>query len=391
VTVIAPPQPSHDELEALIEEARRRTRRRRLIIAAAAAVAAAIGGGVLAVIVLTGGGGSATSGVPAGFHLVQARGPVAHAKIVEYPPLAQTIVDVATGRERSAPLVLEVWWDQRSGFDRVVGRIGGRVEFDTVGQTCQRAPSLPSGRFCLPPPPFILRNMHYRWPVDPNSVRVVGKGTFRGHRVIWLEGLVNGRPHSLKDGGDRVALDALTHRPVAKRTFVHGRLWYQEVYSVMSDLPASSVSFVVPDSGAADGHSFPPSHDLMKHEAKTNLRAARAALGVVPLWLGPRFLGGSLRSVKVGTETSKAPNGVILRRAKFLLLDYGTVTLREYGREKPFGFLHGPRPGEIVVDGRAILSLDGLLVFAEPSGNTRPIDRAAALALAKALRPVPSR
>lgn len=231
--------------------------------------------------------------------------------------------------------------------------------------------------------------MHYRWPIDSKAVRVVGRGVFRGHHVIWLEGVVNGRPHSLKDGGERIALDVATHRPIAKRAFVRGRLWYQEVYSVTSDLPASSVSFVVLDSGAADGHSFPPSHRLTTHAAKSSLRAARAALGTVPLWLGARFRGHAFRSVEVGTETSTAPNGEVLRRAKFVLLSYGTLRLREYGRVKPFGFVRGPRRGEILIDGRAILGRDGLLVVAEPLGNTYPIDRAAALALAKALRPVP--
>jgi hypothetical protein len=360
VTVIAPPQPSHDELEALIgqSDGRNRSDRQGREHDERRARGLPPGAGPRA------GRPREDRGVPTG---------------------PQTVVDVATGRERSAPLVLEVWWDRRSGFDRVVGRVNGRVEFDTVGQTCQGASDSPR-RFCLPPPPFILRNMHYRWPVDPKSVRVVARGTFRGHRVIWLEGLVNGRPHSLKDGGERVALDVLTHRPVAKRTFVQGRLWYEEVYSVTSDLPASSVAFVVPDSGAADGHSFPPSPQLTVHAAKTNLRAARAALGAVPLWLGPRFQGRSLRSVRVGTETSKAPNGAVLRRVRFVLLDYGAVRLREYGREKPYGFVHGPRPGEMVVDGSALLSRDGLLVIA---GRVPPIDRGAALALAKALRPVP--
>jgi hypothetical protein len=214
MTVTAPPQtpqPSHDELEALIEEARRRARRRRLMYAAAAVFAVAIGGGVAA-IVLTAGGGSTAGDVPAGFHLAQARGPVAHAKITEYPPQVQSIVDVATGRERSAPLVLEVWWDRRSGFDRVVGRIDGRVQFDTVGQTCQGPPGSP-GRFCLPPTPFVLQNMHYRWPVDRKAVRVVGRGTFRGHEVIWLEGLVNGRPSPQRTG---VITSPSTSRPTGR-------------------------------------------------------------------------------------------------------------------------------------------------------------------------------
>lgn len=276
----------------------------------------------------------------------------------------------------------------RSGFDRVVGRIDGRVEFDTIGQTCQRAPGLPSGRFCFAPPPFDLRDRGYTWPVDTKAVRVLERETFRGRPVIWLQGLVNGRPTPPEADGDRIGLDAFTHRPVAKRTFARGRLWYQEVYSVLRELPGKSVSFVVPD-GGTDRNSFPPSHNAVTHAARANLRAARVALGDVPLWLGPRFNGHSLRSVEVGTEGAQASSGTMLGRGKFVRFNYGTVTLQEFGREKPFGFVHGPRPGGIVLDGRAMLSRGGLLVIAEPVGRMPPIDRVAALALAKAMRPVP--
>lgn len=65
--MIAPPRPpSHDELEALIKEARERQLRRRLFAAASAAVLAAAG---LAIYALTAGGGAqggVTSGSPAG-------------------------------------------------------------------------------------------------------------------------------------------------------------------------------------------------------------------------------------------------------------------------------------------------------------------------------------
>ena len=64
MTVTAPPevpQPSHDELEALIEEARRRARRRRLLIAGGAVVAALAVGGILATL-LRPGGKSASAG-----------------------------------------------------------------------------------------------------------------------------------------------------------------------------------------------------------------------------------------------------------------------------------------------------------------------------------------
>ena len=55
---------------------------------------------------------------------------------------------------------------------------------------------------------------------------------------------------------------------------------------------------------------------------------------------------------------------------------------------KPSGFLHGPRAGRILVDYNIMLSRDGLLVIGEL--QPLPISTSAALALAKALRPVPA-
>jgi hypothetical protein len=132
----------------------------------------------VAVVLLSSGGHSTEPAVPQGFHLVHARGPVSHATITECPPLRQRLVDVATGRERPAPLVLEVWWDAKSGFDRVVGRVAGRVGFDRA---------------------------------SPRSA-----------------------------GYDWVALDVVTHRPVAKREFAHGRKFYEESYSVSATCRAKT-------------------------------------------------------------------------------------------------------------------------------------------------------
>jgi hypothetical protein len=376
-------EPSQKELEAVIEEARRRARRRRLIIAASAAAVLVTGAVCGAVVLIRGGGGNHVA-VPPGYHLVQAKGPVAHATITEYPPTRSRVVDLATGNERSAPLVLEVWWDRRSGFDRVVGRVDGRIQFDTVGQTCQ-GPDVP-GRFCLPPPPFVLESMHYRWPIDRKAVRVVGRGTFRGHDVIWLEGLVNGKPSSPSTGADRVALDSVTHRPLVKRTFIRGRLFYEELYSLLSDLPGRRVSFVVPDGGAAR-NSFPPFPNSRSSSRKATLAAARRALGPAALWLGESHRGHRLRSVEVGTQVARAPNGSVLQRAKFVKFDYGSIGLQEFGRVKPLGFVHGPRPGRILVGDIIMLSRHGLLVIAE--FQPLPIRTSAALALEKALRPVP--
>jgi len=387
VTVVETPpqqQPSPDELEALIEEARRRTRRLRLIIAACAAVVLAAGA-VFGAVVLTRGGGGNPVTVPPGYHLVQATGPVAHATITEYPPTSSRVVDLATGKERSAPLVLEVWWDRRNGFDRVVGRVDGRVQFDTVGQTCQ-GPDVPR-RFCFPPPPFVLENMHYSWPIDRKAVRVVGRGTFHGHDVIWLEALVSGKPSRPGTGGDQVALDSVTHRPLVKRSVIGGRVFYEERYSLLADLPGKSVSFVVPDGGAAR-NSFPPAPTSRSSSRRATLATARRAVGPPALWLGESHRGHRLRSVEVGTQMAKAPNGSVLQRAKFVRFNYGSIRLQEFGRVKPLGFVRGPRRGRILVGDNIMLRRDGLLVIAEV--EPLPIGTTAALALAKALRPVPA-
>ena len=387
MTVVeAPPpqQPSQDELEALIEEARRRTRRRRLIIAASVAAVLLVGAAVFGGVVLARGGSGNQVAVPPGYHLVQAKGPVSHATITEYPLTRSRVVDLASGNERSAPIVLEVWWDRRTGFDRVVGRVDGRVQFDTVGQTCQ-GPDVPR-RFCFPPPPFVLKNMNYRWPIDRKAVRVVGRGTYRGRDVIWLEALVSGKASPPNVGGDRVALDSVTHRPLAKRSVARGRVFYEEAYSLLSDLPGKSVSFVVPDGGAAR-NSFPPGPSLRLSSRKATLDAARRAVGPAALWLGESYRGHPLRSVEVVTEVAEALNGSVLRRAKFVRFNYGKIRLEEFGRVKPFGFLAGPRPGRMLVGDDIMLSRDGLLIIADV--QPLPIETKAALALAKALRPVP--
>jgi hypothetical protein len=225
--------------------------------------------------------------------------------------------------------------------------------------------------------------MHYRWPIDRKAVRVVGRGAFRGHNVIWLEGLVNGKP---SPGAERVALDSVTHRPLVKRSFFHGRLFYEEVYSLLSDLPGKTVSFVVPDGGAAR-NSFPPFPRLHLSSRKTTLAVARRALGSPALWLGRSYRGHRLKSVEVGTEVAKATNGSVLQRARFVRFDYGSIRLQEFGRVKPAGLVHGPRPGRILVGDDIMLSRDGLLVIA--GVQPLPFDTTAAMALAKALRPVP--
>ena len=385
MSVLAPPKPpAHEDSEALIEEARRRARRRRVAVAVAAAVALVVAGLVLAVLELTGGTGTGAK-VPEGFHLVQARGPVRHALLEDLKSGYQT-VDLATGRARPARVTQEIWWDKRSGFSHTVYRVGGRRLGGWVRQACQ---GTDAGRFCSPPSPFDLGSRGLGWSLDTRRARRAGTGTFRGHRVVWLEGLVvpeNAKPYP---GGDQVAYDVVTYQPVALRTVARGGR-FKGIFSLtavrmLPDLPAKGFSFIVPYGGAGLN---PPS--LATTFTGQHVPAARAALGMTPLWLGRSFRGHRLASVEAGTDaeqTSKRP----VRPARFATFDYGSFTLKEFGKDRPFWNEQDPPAGDIVVGGgTATFARDGLLLELQPTGAGFRLDRSTALALFRALRPVPN-
>jgi hypothetical protein len=376
MVVVAPPKPPehHEDLEALIEEARRRARRRRLLVAAASALGLVVAGGILAAVLLTRGGGN-TRAVPPGFHLVTARGPVEHVRIQELGKVMPILVDVRTGETRRPGLTMDIWWDRKTGLDRVVGSYAGRKAFDAVGQSClQGAPHLcpAPGDFESPPP-------RPGWPPNPKFYRITGHGRLRGHDVIWVTALP-----ITSGGSERVALDAKTHQLVARIQYYHAHPFGITYYSRLPDLPAKSVSFLVPDGGAIRG-TFPPFGGSVQHVHRSSLGAIRETLGVSPQWLGPRFHGKRMTSVEVGTVASRAQNGSPLRPVKFVRLKYGDLTLQEFG-EGPVYYLQGPRPGQLALDGSGVtLTRGGVLVFARASTLFSP---ESAIALAKALRPL---
>ena len=301
MTTIAPPsqpQPSQEELEALIEEARRRARRRRLAFGAVAVIVLAAAGVALGIVLTQRGGGSTAA--PAGYHFVQAKGTVFHARVelVQHvcrrdpssgrpscgPELNNRLVDLATGKAQPATDVQEVWWDPKSGLVRVVGSTAGRVTYDRVGQQCH----LGKPRFCNEPPPFGLAKFGFSLPVDPGRARIVGSGVVRGHHVIWVETIgPSGAPPR-----ERVAFDARAHEPVARK---ENFLGMTEFFSRLPNLSGRSVKFVVPDGGAPQ-NSYPPGSGFI-HEVPRPVDQTRKALGRTPYWLGQaiRAIGSGRR------------------------------------------------------------------------------------------------
>ena len=386
MTIATPPKPPPDrpDLEALIEEARRRTRRRRLKYAVAAVLAFAVAGGSYGGFALSR-DGTSTQPVPPGFHLVQARGPVSRAVIEIRDPRPLKSLDLASGSERPAKVTWEAWFDGGSGLDRVIQRVDGKEQFDLVGQAMCVKPRGGNPRFCIPPgPPFNLKVRGFRWPLNPRNVRQVGTGTFRGHDVIWVAGLTNGR---LESHADRVALDRATHELLVYQIQL-GPHVYQQIYSSLEDLAGRDVSFVVPNGGPPT-HSFPPAPSLTTEKHASRLAAARDLFGSTPFWLGPSFGGQSLDSVEVGTERAHASSGSAFDSARFLQLRYGPFTIREFGADRPVWQTSGPAPGQALLGGyRASLTRAGFLILI--TRRFRPANRDEVLAIAQALRPIPA-
>jgi hypothetical protein len=219
---------------------------------------------------------------------------------------------------------------------------------------------------------------------------VLGRGTFRGRDVVWAEELVNGR--APKHTYDVMGFDARTHLPFVHRSLYHGRVYSQQVITSHSDLQPSDVSFVVPGGGAPQ-RMFPPAPETFTDPKGSGMRAARAALGPRLPWLGPSVAGHAVRSIRVGTFGLRLKTGRKVRPGTFARFDYGPLTVQVFGRVRPLWNEHGPPVGQVLFEGNlgapALVSRDGFLVVITGSRNFE-LDRARALQLAKALRPVPA-
>ncbi len=297
-------------------------------------------------------------------------------------------IDLTTAEEHPVVTTQEIWWDPKAGLVRDVDRVGGWITSDYVRNPCWISHGAPgrSQNFCIPPPPYFLKKSGFRWPLDSGAVVQTGRGTYHGHGVIWVVGLVNGRRP--RDDFQRVGLDVRTHQPVVMQEVGRGRVINGYEVSSMDELPAKDVAFTVPKGGAPRNT---PSES--RSDEARGLDAARGALGTTPLWLGRSFRGSRLHRVAVGTEGALTEAGRLVEPARFVRFGYGSFTIEEYGSHRPFWLLEGPEPGVVLLNagGPMSLSRDGLLVVASPRGASFRMDKATALALAKALRPLPAR
>jgi hypothetical protein len=372
-------------LAALIAEAHRRGRRRNLALASLALLALLVGGGIWAALELAGGGGGAAAvHAPPGFHVVQSEGPVAR-RVFETWAFAQPVsVDLATGTARPVRTTTAIWYDSRGGVYRSVTRADGRVQSDYAA-TCSRECD----------PGFAFKSY---WPLDTSRYTQLGVGSFHGRRVIWIAPRQRGGFAAPRNFGERIGLDPRTHEPVADRMYFNGKIQSEALLLERKpDIPAGKYAFVVPNpTTRPPGRVLAP--ELSAKGSNPYALRARRALGRRPLWLGERFEGRPLKAVTIGSTS-----GMVQTSAPYVSYDYGNVQLGEWRSPGPYGLGAGPRPGRItfhrpdtLLNPHATRSIsfelirDGVFVLVNASGRGRyMLDRAEALRLARALRPVP--
>jgi hypothetical protein len=200
-------------LDPLIAEAKRRARRRRwlsllVLVVAATATAASLE------LRSAAGSGPAAGGVKPVIHVV-----------VKVPP-STVYFDLKTGRETVRTLGEEMWVDRRANVHHVVTTEGGRPVADQVwkphyGPATQAAAV---DRF------YAALATDYRGALGRGAVKLVGRGTFDGHRVDWLRMVPprERRWYALRELGE-VGVDARTYRPILLRGLSGKRYVYTRI------------------------------------------------------------------------------------------------------------------------------------------------------------------
>jgi hypothetical protein len=386
--------PPRSRLAALIAEARRRGRRRNFALALIALLALLVGGGIWAGLELTGGGGGATAvHAPPGFHVVQSQGPVAR-RVLETWSFSQPVsVDLATGTERPVRTTTAIWYDARGNVNRVVTRADGQVQHDDAFACPRSAPR-----------PCVQGSFSFGkyWPLDMSRyTRQPGIETFYGRPVIWIAPRQVGGFAAPPNFGERIGLDPRTHEPVADRMYVNGKISSETlVLERKPDIAAGKYAFVVPNPTGRRPNE--PAPELSAKGSNPYALQARRALGQTPLWLGERFDGNRLQAVTIGS-TFNPPTGISRKAVKQVLYDYGNVAIAEFNARELYGAGGGPVPGRMtlqrpfplkgsvaanVVGPQLIRDSVFVLAYKSQPGNYM-LNRAGALRIARALRPVP--
>jgi len=199
MTLHAPRPPF--SLHPLIAEAKQRARRRRWLLLSVLVVAAAGAAAAVELRPASGSGLAATGGRP-----------VIHIVMEDLPDTVY--FDLKTGRESRATVGEEMWLDPQRHLSHVVSTLGGRHIADEVARSQYGSATQAAAvdRF------YDALATDYRAALRSGTAQLVGRGTYDGHHVDWLQVTPrrDRRWYVLRELGE-VGVDAHTYKPILLR------------------------------------------------------------------------------------------------------------------------------------------------------------------------------
>jgi hypothetical protein len=200
--------------DPLIAEAKRRARRRRWLSLLAVVVVAAAAAATLELRSASG------FGVPA----ADSR-PVTHIVIKDFP--STVYVNLKTGRKTVKTYGGEMWFEQgRHGWHHSVSTEGGRPTGDQVWQAQYTRPNTQAAavdRF------YAMLATNFRAALRSGRFQLVGRGTFAGRHVDWINVLPRQDQHWYGLRRLEAGIDARTYRPILLRNQAGKRLDYERI------------------------------------------------------------------------------------------------------------------------------------------------------------------
>ncbi|HEY2209520.1 MAG TPA: hypothetical protein VGH26_09535 [Gaiellaceae bacterium] len=267
-------------LDPLIAEAKRRARRRRWLMLFVLVAAVATAAAALELRPASGSGLAAAGGRP-----------VAHI-VLEYPP-STVFFDLNTRRETRATAGEEMWLDRQTNRHHIISTEGGRRVADDAGKS-HYGPATQAAavdRF------YASLTTDYRAALRDRSAQIAGRGTFEGHRVLWLHVLRrrDQRWYVLRELGE-VGVDAHTFKPIVLRGLSGKRYVYTRI------LLAGAIAYNAADfkaHGPRQRPAVPPYRVAPGYAFGSTNPSARHSTVVRAPWLtaGTTVAGLELRAV----------------------------------------------------------------------------------------------
>ena len=338
-------------LDPLIAEARQRARRRRWLILLLVVVAAAAAAATLELRSASGSGPVVAGGRP-----------VTHV-VMQWPP-STVYFNLTTGRRTDATAGEQMWVDRQTNRHHIVSTEGGRRVADQVWRSHYGSATEAAAvdRF------YAALTTDYRAALRSGSVKLVGRGTFDGHRVDWLRVVPprDRRWYVLRELGE-VGVDSRTFKPILLRGPSGKRYVYTRI------LRAQAIAYHAADFTAHGPRHVPAVRVRLApgYEFGSADPSARHSTAVHAPWLtaGTTVAGLELRAVRPFT----------IRKTKHRFY---------YGAPRPkaiygLALVYGPAsqglaptlPTPVNVYGRPrdpLAATRSTIVYEVPDGNTSP-------------------